>query len=77
MIGGEEHHAKVIWTKKGNPNVLTPIFSPCINFIYYTYKGGFVVLYVWAFLIAIFMFAVVYDQIRKCLWNYILKYVFK
>lgn len=60
-----------------NPNVLTPIFSPCINFIYYTYKGGFVVLYVWAFLIAIFMFAVVYDQIRKCLWNYILKYVFK
>lgn len=60
-----------------NPNVGVPVFKEIINNIYNCYSGFECLGMIFAFLVIVFVLALILDQPRKLLWSFLSKKVFK
>ena len=52
-----------------NPNIFSPFFKPTIKAITESSSGIITLIEIFAFLIALFIIAIVLDQPRKFLWR--------
>ncbi|MBR5920577.1 MAG: acyltransferase family protein [Bacteroidales bacterium] len=56
-----------------NPNLCKTYFTPAIRYLFKTFSGVECLLFIFLFLTAIYLLAIVLDQIRKLTWNCLCK----